>query len=78
MSTGNAVLAPVELSRYTCQLVPNIFCAVPIEIVATTRRWNTSTVAVTLYFPNAPVTASRREDDAPYLLCTFEIDRYFP
>ena len=58
--------------------MPNIFWAVPIVIVVTTRRWNTSTVAVALYFLNAPVTALRRDDDAPYLLCRLEIDRYFP
>ena len=76
--TGSAVLAPVELLRYLCQLVPNIFWAVPIVIVVTTRRWNASTVAGALYFLNAPVTALRRDFDAPYLLCRLEIDRCFP
>src|SRR4051794_11803005 len=76
--TGSADRAPVALLRYTCHCVLNIFWAVPIVIVATTRRWNSSMVVETLYFENAPLTSLRREDEAPYVLCTVDSDGYFP
>ena len=58
--------------------MPNIFWAFLMLIVALTRRWVTSTFAVMPYFLNALTTALRREDDAPYLLCSVDSDGYFP
>ena len=58
--------------------VPNIFCALPTVTVALTRRWVTSTVAWTLFDLKAFTTALRLDELAPYLLCSFDNERYLP
>ena len=55
--------------------MPNSFCAFPMLIVALTRRCVTSTVAVTPTFLNAPTTALRRDEDAPYFDCSVDSER---
>jgi hypothetical protein len=77
VSTGNATLAP-EPVLYTFHLVPNSFWALPTLIVALTRRWVTSTVAVTPLDLNAFTTPLRFADDAPYLLASVDSDGYLP
>ena len=58
--------------------MPNSFCALPIDTVALTRRWVTSTVAVTFWALNALTTALRFDDEAPYLLASVDSDGYLP
>ena len=58
--------------------MPNSFCALPIVDVALTRRWVTSTVALTLCFLNALTTPLRFDDEAPYLLWSVDSDGYLP
>ena len=47
-------------------------------IVANDRRCVTSILAVTPYFLNALTTPLRLDEDAPYLLCSVDSDRYLP
>lgn len=75
--TGSATCWPPE-ALYRFHLVPNILCAFLMLIVALTRRWVTSTLAVMPYCFNAFTTSLRREEDAPYLLCSVDSDGYFP
>ncbi len=58
--------------------VPNIFCALPTDSVALTRRWVTSTVALTLFDLKAFTTALRLDELAPYLLWSLDNERYLP
>ena len=50
----------------------------PTDNVALTLRWVTSTLAVTLFDLNAFTTALRFDEVAPYLLWSFDSERYFP
>ena len=58
--------------------MPNSFCALPIVGVALTRRWVTSTVALTFCFLNALTTSLRFDEEAPYLLWSVDSDGYLP
>src|SRR4051812_36833936 len=76
--TGSATYWPDCPVSYRSHLTPNIFCAFLMLCVTNARRCVTSIVGVLPYFLNALITPVRFEDEAPYLLCSVDSDRYLP
>ena len=59
-------------------MTPKSFCAFLTLTVTNARRCVTSMWAVLPYCLKALITPLRFDEDAPYLLCSVDIERYLP